>query len=1029
MCLERSRRKEGNPPCDGSSSGHLPRSIGADRSWERDAGMDGPLRGWHQAEPLLLLWIETCCFSGTPLGKILFFFFNVALLLTGAEQHAFDVSVWPENPVVEHRGSLWLNCSTSCREADARGGLETSLIWERRDNGSNWASFQLANITEWASAPECFFICDGERKATSANITVYRLPELVELDPVPAMEVGENYTFTCRVSSIAPIRNLSVTFLQGGKKLHTWTFEKHAEHEAGDVVVNHAVTARRTDHGEEISCSAALDLRPEGPLFEKASLNQLLKTVAFPTGPRLQIPPYVEADDDMAVTCDVVGVFPANQAEFDLTFMGTGLNVNVTVSGDTARAQAQVSLSNIGEEKLNCTVSLGPMVKSAVGSVNVYSFPEPSLEIRPSQVLANNPVAVTCDSPATQPPNVSLLIKNYLGRILASGDHLPLQLHLTAQEEDDGMEFVCEAELAVGGNTVTKRASANLTVFYVPKMDESTCPGNRTWVEGTRQRLRCTAKGNPEPSVACMKDGVAQAVDEEEEVARTHGGLYNCTATSGLGTTSRTVVVHVEYGPQLDESRCPSSQIWVEGRLQQLNCQADGMPVPEVSCTKDGEVYDTGKLQNITQSHAGVYHCNATNAHGSRGKIVTVKVEYGPAMDDSSCPDNWTWRGGTEQALVCSAKGSPEPVVECAKDGAAFHLGVLQHITKEHAGTYRCTATNVHGSVARDVTIHVEYEPEMDESNCPSNWTLVEGALPAFACKAEGVPPPTVICTKDGVSYPLSQGEGIPADSGIFWCNATNRHGTAAKSVTVVVETKPKMEESRCPSNQTWLEGTLRSVACEADGTPTPLVLCFKEGATEEFHQEQNISRNDSGVYQCEATNGHGTDRWTVTVQVEYRPTISLLAVSASLPIRRGTSFNVTCQADGSPPAVYTWRVPPASNLNYAGSNNVVTITGAGGQNSGVYECTASNKHGQHLSQVEIQVKDHWLYIIVVVAIASAAMLVLGGMAGVIYYLKSTACKKGEYNVRDAENSTEATCLNRERACDGDIYGIQLTRT
>lgn len=56
-------------------------------------------------------------------------------------------------------------------------------------------------------------------------------------------------------------------------------------------------------------------------------------------------------------------------------------------------------------------------------------------------------------------------------------------------------------------------------------------------------------------------------------------------------------------------------------------------------------------------------------------------------------------------------------------------------------------------------------------------------------------------------------------------------------------------------------------------------------------------------------------------------------------------------------------------------------------------------------------------------------MLVLGGMVGVIYYLKSTACKKGEYNVRDAENSTEATCLNRERACDGDIYGIQLTRT
>lgn len=62
-------------------------------------------------------------------------------------------------------------------------------------------------------------------------------------------------------------------------------------------------------------------------------------------------------------------------------------------------------------------------------------------------------------------------------------------------------------------------------------------------------------------------------------------------------------------------------------------------------------------------------------------------------------------------------------------------------------------------------------------------------------------------------------------------------------------------------------------------------------------------------------------------------------------------------------------------------------------------------------------------------AIAGATMVVLGGMAGIIYYLKSTACKKGEYNVRDAENSTEATFLNRERPCDIDIYGIQLTRT
>ncbi|XP_077185883.1 intercellular adhesion molecule 5 isoform X2 [Paroedura picta] len=951
------------------------------------------------------------------------------LPLAGVAQPLFDVWVWPGEAVVEHGGSFWLNCSTSCPEADARGGLATSLIGERRDNGSNWAAFQLVNVTEWAPALECSFRCGGETKAVPANLTVYRLPELVELDPVPVVEAGENYTLTCRVSNVAPIRNLSVTFLKGGKNVHTQTFEEHSSPEAGDVEVGHTVTARRIERGEEISCRAALDLRPEGPLSEKISVNQTLNVVDFPVGPRLQAPRHLEAEEEASVTCDVVGIFPADEARFDLTFVGTGLNSSVTVSGDVATARAKLSASNVGEEWLNCTVSLGPVSRWVAEPVNVYSFPDPSLEIHPSHALANHPVIVTCDAPVPPLLNVSLLIKNSSGRVLTSGEQLPLQLNLTAQEEDDGVEFVCEAELDIGGKTITKRTSANLTVFYVPNMDESTCPSDLTWVEGSRQSLHCTAKGNPLPSVTCTKDSIVHAIDKEERITQDHGGIYNCTATSEVGSNNRVVTIHVEYGPQLDESRCPSSQIWVESTLQTLRCQADGMPAPEVSCLKDSVAYQVGEPQEATQSHAGVYHCNATNAHGSSSKTITIMVEYAPEMDGPSCPNNWTWTGGTEQTFLCSARGSPEPTVECVKDGVVYRLGVPQRVTREHAGNYRCTATNAHGSVARDVSIQVEYEPEMDESSCPSNWTLVEGALPVFACSAEGVPPPTVVCTQDGKSYQLSQGEEIPVRSGTFWCNATNQHGTAAKSVTVVVETKPKMDESSCPSNQTWLEGTLQYLACAANGTPTPLVLCFKEGTAEEVHQEQNASRNDSGVYHCKATNGHGTDRWTVMVQVEYRPTISLLAISTSLPIRRGTSFNITCHADGSPAVIYTWRVPPASNLHYAGYNNTVTITGAGGQNSGIYECTASNRHGQHLSQMEIQVEEPWLYIILVVAIAGAAMLVLGGMAGVIYYLKSTACKKGEYNVRDAENSTEATCLNRERACDGDIYGIQLTRT
>uniref|UniRef100_A0A670KHI6 Ig-like domain-containing protein n=1 Tax=Podarcis muralis TaxID=64176 RepID=A0A670KHI6_PODMU len=717
--------------------------------------------------------------------------------VSGAEQHTFDVTIWPKNPVVVHGGSLWLNCSASCQETDARGSLETSLIKEKRDNGTGWAAFQLVNITEWAPTAPVFFL------PSHPNVLPHIIPEIPEqvvLDPLPLMEVGKEYNLTCRVFSVAPVQNLTVTLHKGKEELYVKTFEDHSDNEASDVVVTHTIAARQDDHGEEVTCHAALDLRPEGPFLEKAAFIKVLKVL---------------------VSCKLFIIYQHSPT---------------------------------------------------------LNLPSPFISYPKRE------------------------------------EHQPM----------------CVFPLHIAD---------------VPEMDESTCPSNHTWVEGTHQTLHCLAEGNPKPTVACSKEGVAHNMEKEERVNRTQTGVYNCTATNELGSITRTVTIYVEYGPQLSESDCPSNQTWVEGSQLDFICQAHGVPVPDVSCMKDGKVYNSNKLQNITQSHAGVYQCNATNAHGSSSKMVTSRVEY---------------------------------------------------------------------------------KPEMDESSCPSNWILVEGVLPSFTCKAEGIPPPEVTCTKDGMTYYLSQGQGIPLYNGTFWCNATNRLGTVAKAVAVTVESesKPKMDESSCPSNQTWLEGTLHSLACEANGTPTPLVICAKEGGIEEFYRERNVSRNDSGIYQCKATNGHGTERWLVNVQVEYRPVISILAVSGTLPIRRGENFTITCQADGSPAASYSWKVPQASNLNYGGNNSTVTVASADGQNSGVYECTASNKHGQQHKYSASSFADHWLYIIAVIAIAAATMLVLGGMAGVIYYLKSTACKKGEYNVRDAENSTEATCLNRERTCDGDIYGI-----
>lgn len=83
-----------------------------------------------------------------------------------------------------------------------------------------------------------------------------------------------------------------------------------------------------------------------------------------------------------------------------------------------------------------------------------------------------------------------------------------------------------------------------------------------------------------------------------------------------------------------------------------------------------------------------------------------------------------------------------------------------------------------------------------------------------------------------------------------------------------------------------------------------------------------------------------------------------------------------------------------------------------------------------------------WLWVAVGGAAGGAALLAAG--AGLAFYVQSTACKKGEYNVQEAESSGEAVCLNgaggtpgaeggaetpgtAESPADGEVFAIQLT--
>ncbi|XP_032066482.1 intercellular adhesion molecule 1-like isoform X2 [Thamnophis elegans] len=302
--------------------------------------------------------------------KFIFFFAVGAWAVTQGTAEEDYVEIWPPNPLVEFGGSLDLNCTSTCEHI----GIESAYTKVPIGNGSNWKSFRLSNVNFWAASPLCYAECKtGQKKSPKANIIIYKSPASIKLFPVPDMEVNETYELTCWVLGVAPIRDLTVTFLKGEEQLLIETFEDHPWPEADAVEVNHIIKAQKDDYNKTITCQTSLDLRPRGPLLKNTSQGISLWTFDFQKYPLLHAGLFLEAGTSMKVTCDTPEVSPAEEAIFGLWFAGKPLTFNTTVMGDLASAQAVIASSSVGEHQLLCSVSLGPVAKNVTKMVNVFA--------------------------------------------------------------------------------------------------------------------------------------------------------------------------------------------------------------------------------------------------------------------------------------------------------------------------------------------------------------------------------------------------------------------------------------------------------------------------------------------------------------------------------------------------------------------------------------------------------------------------------------------------------------------------------
>uniref|UniRef100_A0A8D0P824 Ig-like domain-containing protein n=1 Tax=Sus scrofa TaxID=9823 RepID=A0A8D0P824_PIG len=459
-----------------------------------------------------------------------------------AAEELFEVSVWPDQAFVKYGQSLMVNCSTTCPDPGP-GGIETLLKRTQVGKGPQWKEFLLEDVTQ-NSIVQCFFSCTGIQKDISLGITVYQPPEQVIMELQPAwVAVDEAFIVTCHVPSVTPLEDLTLTLLQNDQELHKKNFRSlSAASQRAEITIN--VKAQMEDDRCNFSCRAELDLSSRGGgLFRNSSAIKVLRIFEFSQSPQIWVSSLLEVGMAETVSCEVARVFPAEEVVVHMFLGDQELDPFLSWEGDTVWANATVRATETGDQEVSCLVSLGPMEQKTREPVHVYSFPPPVLEIEELYPLAGTEINITCSGHVLTFPSPTLRLQGAPDLPLPGE---PAWLLLTTREEDDGRNFSCEASVEVQGQRLSKSTVIQLHVLYKPRLEESGCPGNQTWLEGMEQRLTCVPKGNPTPVLMCTWNGTIFDLEVPEKATQNHSRTYCCTATNQLGSVSKDIVVIVQ---------------------------------------------------------------------------------------------------------------------------------------------------------------------------------------------------------------------------------------------------------------------------------------------------------------------------------------------------------------------------------------------------------------------------------------------------------------------------------------------------
>ncbi|XP_073087041.1 neural cell adhesion molecule L1-like protein isoform X3 [Manis javanica] len=271
------------------------------------------------------------------------------------------------------------------------------------------------------------------------------------------------------------------------------------------------------------------------------------------------------------------------------------------------------------------------------------------------------------------------------------------------------------------------------------------------------------------------------------------------------------------------------------------------------------------------------------------------------------------------------------------------------------------------------------------ERGSESSVTVLKGETLLLECFAEGLPTPQVEWNKMGGDLPKGTEtkenfvktlkiENVSyQDKGNYRCTASNFLGAATHDFHVTVEEPPHWTKK--PQSGVYSTGSSGILLCEAEGQPEPKIKWRVNGSPVEkdpfagdvFSPREisftNLQPNHTAVYQCEASNVHGTILANANIDVvDVRPLIQTEDEENYATVVGHSAF-LQCQFFASPEAVVSWQkveeVKPLEGRRYhILENGTLQITRTTEDDAGSYSCWVENAKGKTAVTANLDIRD-----------------------------------------------------------------------